>query len=54
MIITFRDSHSLTMNQRAGWDREHAEEVLQKKGLQQAPSTQGSVDEDKTMRWGVI
>ena len=54
VTIVLPDPHDLTKDQRAGQDRAGAEEVLEEKGHQRVPSTEGSVDENQAMRCGVI
>ena len=48
------DPHDLMKNQRTRQDRAGTEEVLEEKGHQRVPSTEGFVDEDQAMRCGVV
>ncbi|KAH9036954.1 hypothetical protein EDB85DRAFT_672484 [Lactarius pseudohatsudake] len=49
VTIALAEPHDLTKDQRAGQDRAGVEEVLEEKGHQRDPSTQGSVDEYQAM-----
>ena len=54
VTIVLLDPHDLMKDQRTRQDRAGAEEMLEEKGHQRVPSTEGSVDEDHAMRCGVV